>query len=88
MKTYEIKGNITYNQSDESKDGFATVEISEMYVDADSCEEALEKFLEDHEEFDFFGSLKEYDAETRGHEWARYRDQNEDQTIMVEVVEN
>jgi hypothetical protein len=85
METYKIEGNITYNQAD-TEDGFATVEILE-YQEAENATEALEKFLEDNTQYDFFGKMTMCDADTRGEKWARYADQNEDQFISVDIVE-
>ena len=78
--TYKIAGNITC-------DGFETVEIEEYITIAEmSAEKALETFLTENEQFDFFGSLKTCDVETGGRKGATFRDQNEDQTIDVDLV--
>ena len=86
METYEIKGTITYNQA-ENEDGFETVEIQE-YQEAESATEAFDIFLEENEQYDFFGKMTMYDADTRGKKWATYQDQNEGQQIDVTLVKD
>lgn len=84
---YSIKGRITYNEA-ETDSGFKTVDIDESVdVDERSCVAALEKFLDDNPQYDFFGTLKTCDVETAGEKGATFRDQNEDQTIDVELIE-
>ena len=87
MFTYKITGNITYNHA-ETEDGFATVEIDEkINVEEMDAKKAMEVFLEENEHYNFFGSLKTCDAETGGKKAATFRNQNENQTIDIDLVE-
>jgi len=86
MATYKIEGNLTYNQSEETEDGFCNTEISE-YIEAENAPEALDLFLEENEQYDFFGRMTLCDADTRGRKWAKFVDQNERHFINVEIVE-
>lgn len=84
--TYNITGQMTYNDAD-TKDGFETVEIDEtIEIDEMSPSTALAKFLEENEQYEFYGSLKTCDAETHGKKGATYRDQNEHQTVNIGLV--
>jgi len=81
MYTYQITGSVTDNDSQ------STVTIDEtITVDEMSAQSAFDKFFADNDQYDFFGSLKSCDQETRGKKGATYRDQNEDQTVDVELV--
>lgn len=87
MYTYKIEGNVTYNDAD-TEDGFATVEISEtVEVEEMSAQAAFDKFFAENEQYEFYGSLNTCDAETRGKKGATFKDQNEGQTIEVELLE-
>ena len=84
---YTIKGQVTYNQAD-NKDGFKTVEINEtIKVDEMNPETALGKFLAENNHYEFYGSLRNCDAKTHGKKGATYRDQNENQTIEIDIIE-
>lgn len=85
--TYKITGKITFTDSCDVESGIETVCIEEhITIGERSAAKALESFLSENHQFDFFGKLTQVDAETRGGNWAQYRDQNEDQTIMVEII--
>jgi len=84
---YRIKGQVTCSEAD-TDDGFATVEIDEIVeIDEMSPEAAKERFFEQNAQYKFYGSLKTCDAETGGKKGATYKDQNEDQTIEVDLLE-
>jgi hypothetical protein len=85
--TYKITGNVTYNESDETEDGLVEVQIEE-YVEVDemSAHAAFEKFFEENAQYEFYGSLKTCDQETYGKKGATYRDQNEGQTVDIDLV--
>lgn len=86
MFTYKITGQITYNEA-ETKEGYSTINIEEeVSIDEKSASAAFEHFLEENEQYDFFGSLQTCDAETGGEIGATYRDQNADQTIDIDLV--
>ena len=87
MTTYKIEGNLTYNQCEETEDGFCDTEISE-YIESESAPEALDLFLEENEQYDFFGRMTLCDSDTRGCKWAKFSDQNQGHYLMVEVVED
>ena len=88
MFNYKITGQITYNDA-ETEDGFLTVEIDEeVEIDEMSADEAFNQFLIENEQYEFYGSLKSCDAETYGKKGATYYDQNEEQTIKVELIKN
>jgi len=85
MNTYRIQGQLTYNEA-ETESGRETININEKFnSDADNCHEAFGEFLADHEEFDFFGSLKSCDVETSGKKGATFYDSNEEQWIDVDL---
>ena len=85
---YSIKGQVTHNQAD-NEDGFGTVNIDETVdIDVKSTSDAYDKFFTEHPEYDFFGALQTCDAETHGGIGATYRDQNEDQTVDIELIED
>jgi len=84
--TYNITGQMTRNDAD-TDDGFETVEIYEtIEIDEMSPSTALAKFLEENERYEFYGSLKTCDAETRGKKSETYRDSYEHQTVNIDLV--
>lgn len=86
MFEYKITGQITYNEA-ETEEGRDTVDLVEtVEVDDMSAGGAFKKFLDENEQYEFYGNLKTVDAETGGKKGATYCDQNEDQTIEVELV--
>ena len=84
MNLYRIHGKVTYNLCEESEDGYENVEIND-YIEAENAVIAFEIFLHENPQFEFFGSLKEIDADTQGVHWAKFRDSNEDQTVIIEI---
>jgi len=88
MYTYKIKGRVSYpgDQGDGyeliSIDINETVEVEEM-----GAEEAFWTWLDkdEQEECQFFGRLTTCDAKTYGKKGATLIDQNEEQTIDVEL---
>lgn len=88
MYTYSIVGDVTYNDA-ETEDGMLKVKIDEtVEIKEKSTEKALEVFFEENNQYEFYGSLKTVDAETYGKKGATYRDQNENQTIDVDLIES
>ena len=86
MYTYLIKGIVTYNDA-ETESGYESIEINEeIDVDELGAQNALNLFLKENEQYDFYGLLTSCDAETRGNKGASFCDQNEDQSIEVELV--
>ena len=84
MNLYRIHGKVTHNQCEETEDGFSTVEIDEL-IEAENAIIAFEIFLHENPQLEFFGSLKEIDADTQGTHWAKFRDSNEGQTVIIEI---
>ena len=88
MYTYSIKGQATYNDAD-TESGFATIDLDETVETSEmSAQAAKDKFFTENEQYDFFGNLKTFDQETGGKKGATFTDQNEGQTIDVELVES
>jgi hypothetical protein len=82
MPIYQVKGTLNYNESEETDDGNKTIEIDD-YVTVDPEEtdfcKILYLFLDEHPEYDFFGSLRTTDYKT----WARFFDSNEGHEIII-----
>jgi len=59
----------------------------QQLIELDCPETALGKFLAENNHYEFYGSLKNCDAKTHGKKGATYRDQNENQTIEIDIIE-
>ena len=82
--TYRIIGQLTYTESEETEDGFKTIEIDEIFkCDAENLTTVLEMFLSAHPEYIYFGTLRGCDPETHGKNYASFYDPNENQIIKV-----
>jgi len=60
--------------------------ISE-FQEANTAEEALEIFLKENQEFDFFSKIIRRCSETNGKRWAEVRDQDAGHRIMAFIEE-
>lgn len=86
MYTYSIKGQVTFNDA-ETESGFATVTLdATIETDEMSAQAAKDKFFSENEQYDFFGNLQTCDQATGGKKGATFTDQNNDQTIDVELL--
>ena len=87
MKRYKIAGTLCYMHA-ENEDGFCNVEIDEFFeCNASTCAEALQRFLQQNEDYSFFITSADVDADTYGKKWADFRDPtDESRTVHVQRV--
>jgi len=84
--TYAIEGTLTYNEA-ETDSGFAAVAIeSQVTIDQQSPQMALDTFLGENDQYTFMGRLTTCDSETGGKLAATFIDLSEDQVIDVALV--
>lgn len=86
MNKFRITGKITSNVA-ETESGYETVDIDETIETEVGCAAAaLTQFLDENQQYEYFGTLKTCDAYTYGQIGAHFYDQNENQAIDVERV--
>lgn len=80
MKTYEINGTLS--------NAGKNIEIFEEYISGDfvNAEHALSAFLSEDPDRYFDGRLTLCDAETRGQEWAVFKNSYTGQQITVDLI--
>lgn len=88
MYTYQIKGQVNYNDA-ETEDGNLTIEINEtVEIDELGAESALRAFFAENEQYDDFFDLKTCDQETYGKKGASFTDRTDnDRRLYVDLIE-
>lgn len=79
MRNYKIEGTITYTASEESEDGTCDLDIDTKIevADDENAMDALRTFLDSMPDIYYAGSLTQFDAETRGGQWAEFIEQSD-----------